>query len=152
MTQMELFSSHHRSAWHCDNRFESEFRQRIVAAAARARRRRAPRQADSETSCAAADRVERTGTRVTVWTLIVAALLDAGPDGLTIAELAGQVTQRRGRWTSEATICGRVAGRDSELDALVCRSGRQRVNASGARADVWIHRVYAASGVRREGV
>ena len=107
-----------------------------------AHERPAPYQPASATSRSAGRSFER-GGRSTVQVFIIRALVRAGADGLTIEQLADRVSELRGRPTKEATICGRVAGRQAELRQWVRKTERTRPNASGHRADVYVHRMYA---------
>ena len=111
-----------------------------------AARRPAPYQAESATSAAAGKAFER-GPRSQLQKLIVRVLLQAGPEGLTIEQIADRVSESRGR-TKETSICGRVAGRQAELGRWVLKTGRTRRNASGHRADVWVHVAYRGGQTR----
>lgn len=96
----------------------------------------APFQPGSTTSREGSKAIER--ERLTVAAHIVDALIDVAPSGRTIAELALLVTIRRGRHTTEGTICGRICGEKPELAGVVVKSGKTRTNASGVAADEYV--------------
>jgi len=109
--------------------------------------RSAPYQHASTSSQAGARFIDQQGKRGTVAGHIVQALWEAGPAGMTVEELAAEVTRRRGKQTKETTITGRVAGDRPELFNSVRKREQGRASASGIPVDVYVHRAHYIGGV-----
>jgi len=108
-----------------------------------AKHRSVPHQPASDSSRDGARWLTRDKARLSsVQQCIVAALDAAGPSGLTIEQLAEEVTRRRGFKTKETTICGRIAGDPPELDEWLVKSGRREPSAANVYVDVYVHRRY----------